>query len=359
MPESSALWKRSLAKCEPKMTDKNTVPVTANTVAKLRRRRPWGLYFCLFLLLVVGIGGWLLQQLVQQRLDQINQDVAKLDARAAQLDTRQSALLEVSQHNASQVATFAGRLDTYDQVAGKLSEQVQGGRVRFQLAAVENLLLAANERVQLQRDVPGAITALKLADERLAALSEPRLFKLREAIAQEQSALQSAPKVDSTSVALTLSSLISRVPKMPLHARVPERVNLHPEHVELPADAPWTQRFSALAREALTSVFSVRRNDGPTPRLLTADQETLVYQVLMLKLEGARVALLRGDAASFTSLCEGAGGWLREYFRNDDPNVLEAQAELERLSVIKLDADLPDITRSLTLLRGYLDSAAQ
>ena len=313
----------------------------------------------LILLSAVVAGGWWLWQMQAAQTAAQRAEIETLQARIAQFDVLQHNLLEDSQRIALQIASFDSRLEGYDEMSGKLAEQLQGGRVRFQLAAVENLLLSANERVQLHHDVRGALTALELAEQRLAALAEPRLFKLREAITAERSALLAVQQPDQTSAALTLSSLLARVPRLPLRARVPERPDIRPAQIVLPADAGWPQRVWARALEALSSVFSLRRNEGPAPRLLPPDQEALVYQVLALKLEGARVAMLRNDAASYRDLCDSALAWLGDYFRTDDPQVLAARAELERLKAIQLDPPLPDITRSLLLLRGYLDSAVQ
>ena len=88
--------------------------------------------------------------------------------------------------------------------------------------------------------------------------------------------------------------------------------------------------------------------------MLSAEQETLVVQVLALKLEGARVALLRGDTTSFRDLCESASHWLDTYFQGDDPGVAAAHAELERLQPLDLSPPLPDISRSLGLLRAFM-----
>lgn len=320
-------------------------------------------YKALLLLLITGaaaFGAWRLVAWQMQRTQDVDAALAALKTGTAQLQAGQDEALDAARQSNLAIANFDSRLDGYDEAVGKLTEQLQGGRVRFQLAAVENLLLAANERVQLQRDARGAVAALELADQRLAALSEPRLFKLREAISQERGALLAVQQPDMTSAALTFSSLIARVPQLPLRARVPDHFEArHAPAPKLAADAGWADRAWASAKQALESVFSVRRNNGPAPRLLPPDEEALVYQVLALKLEGARVAMLREDAASYRDLCDASARWLNDYFREGDPNVLAARAELERLKGIKLDQPLPDVSRSLALLRGFLDTAPQ
>lgn len=313
--------------------------------------------------LLAGGGAWLYARVdslfaaQEEALRRTGRDLNALEVQADRLESRQTDLAAANQRNATEIAEFASRIDAHDQIVGQLKEQIAGGRGHFQLAAVEQLLLLANDRLQLARDVPAAIVAIDEADKRLVALKEPRLFPVRQALAQEKAALQAVPLPDYAGAALTLSSLIERAPRLPLVARVPSHFEATPEQVLLPDDARWYQRASASIREALSGVFSVRRDAGPSPRLLDAEQETLVVQVLALKLEGARVALLRGDTTSFRDLCESAASWLDTYFQRDDPSVAAARAELERLRPLELAPPLPDISRSLSLLRAFMRPA--
>lgn len=333
------------------------------------RRTSWGWLLVLVLAGLIGAGAWLVaqyqRQLIadleeQQRLSQrLAGDLATLRRDAAVLDTRQADFATASQRNSAGLADLARRIDEHDQVVGQLKEEITGGHQRFQLAAVEQLLLLANDRVLLARDAQSALVALEAADQRLAGLADPRLFNVREALARERAALAAVPRPDLTAATLTLANLIERVPRLPLAARVPERYQSPPvEQGPAPASGWWEQTKASVLR-ALKGTFAVRRNRGPVPQLLATDQETLVYQVLMLKLEGARVALLRGDNVAFRDLAESAQRWIGEWFRKDDPGVLAAQAELERLQPLDLAPPLPDISRGLVLLRAQLQPAPQ
>lgn len=322
-----------------------------------------GVLVLLILALLIGAGAWFYARVstglaVQDdSLRHLGRDLNEVEAQAARVEAQQSDLLAEAQRNASQIASFGARIDAHDDIVGELKEQITGGRARLQLATVEQLLLLANDRLQLERDVAAAIAAIESADARLVALKEPRLFAVRQALAQEKSALQSVPVPDYAGAALTLSSLIQRAPRLPLAARVPSHFEAAAERVLVADDARWYERARAAVVEALSGIFTVRRDTGPSPRLLDVEQEALVVQVLALKLEGARVALLRGDTVSFRDLCESASTWLDLYFRDDDPGVAAAKAELERLQPLDLAPPLPDISRSLTLLRAFLQPA--
>lgn len=309
---------------------------------------------------VAGGGAWLYTRISviyhaqSDGLQQMTRDINALEVQGDRLESRQTDMAGTAQRNANELAQLGSRIDAHDQIVGQLKEELTGGRAHFELAAIEQLLLLANDRLQIARDVPSAIIAIDEADLRLAALKEPRLFPVRQALAKEKAALQAVTLPDYPGAALTLSSLVERAPRLPLMARAPSRYAAVAEPVLVPDDARWYQRVGASVREALSSLFTVHRDNGPSPRLLDAEQETLVVQVLALKLEGARVALLRGDTTSFRDLCESASNWLDTYFQKDDPSVAAAHAELERLQPLELSPPLPDISRSLGLLRAFM-----
>lgn len=334
------------------------------------RRSPWGLLALLLTLLLavaLGIVGWRLwhashdteENVAAQEalLIRLSRQLSDTQSSIEQLRERQSDLMDGLHQNTDDVAKLQNRADEGEQVVAHLSADVKGGRTRAQLIAIEQLLLMANDRVQLAHDARGAAAAMQQAEQRLSALAEPRLFEVRKAVADERAALLAVPAPDRASAALNLSGLIARADTLPLRQ--------HPlvkEPVAAPAPAPqsfqksWGERGWASLREMFAHVFIVQRTDKPVDRLLPPEQENLVKQLLALKLESARAALLLGDTASFRSALESATQWLADYYRPEDPTVSAARAELERLHGLELDPPLPDLSRSVGLLRAYLDA---
>jgi uncharacterized protein HemX len=331
------------------------------------RARP--LYWLFVLLLVAGAGygvwrGWqwtmgTLDALSTQQelLARQDRDLAALRAQAAELASRQTDLSGAVSRNGAEIAGLAGRIDDSQQAMARLSDTVDGGRARLQLAAVEQLLLMANDRLLLAHDSATALRALDLADQRLALLNDPRLFRVREALAQERAALTRLAITDTTGLTLSLSQLSQRVGDLPLRARARDRFEIAATAQEAPAEPGALARMWHAVRTALENLFTVRRSDGPGPRLLAPEEEALVAQILRLKLDGARLGLLAGDTRTFHQLVGEAGGWLEQYYDETDPNVGAARAELRRLEGLKLAGEAPDLTRSLTLLRAHLGAA--
>lgn len=335
-------------------------------------RRLWLWTLFLALLALLGGGGYLGWQFWQQRqatedtvaaqdtlLRRLSRQLGDVSAEVQQLRERQGDIAESVRRNTDLVGALAGRADDADATLAAINATIQGGRGRAQLLAVEQLLLIANERARLARDVPGALEALALAQDRLGSLAEPQLFPIRESLAEERSRLEALPKVDLEASALVLSSLIRRVRELPQRSRAPSHaavVDGESARVIAADGSGFWARGMASLREVMAAVFTVRRTDKPVDRLLPPEQETLVGQLLLLKLETARAALLTRNTATLRTAIEDAETFLDDYYRSDDPAVLGARAELDRLLTLEVSPALPELGRSLGLLRAYLDA---
>jgi uroporphyrin-3 C-methyltransferase len=324
----------------------------------------------LLILAALAAGGWYGYGWVTQKwqkrteretlLTRVAGELRQLKAQTAELADAQGDQGQLLRKDAAEIAALGARLDQNSQAISKLSETLQGGRTRVQLAAVEQVLLLANDRALIAHDPAGAVEALAQADARLAALNEPRLFKVREQIAKERTALGAVPKVDFVAAALSISSLLERLPQLPLRGQLPGRSLAAATALENPPDqGSWPLRLWRSIKQALRATFIVRREDGSLPRLLPPEQQTLVIQVGLLKLEGARLALLRGNTPAFRDLCSSSENWLKDYYQPGDAGVQAAIVELQRLRGLELSPPLPDISRSLALLREFLAGAPQ
>jgi uncharacterized protein HemX len=344
---------------------------TASPAASSRRRNglPWVVF--LVVLLAAGVASW--QWWEQRRrnaelesehatqVDGLDKRLTALEGLAGEQATRLADQSRASDRNGTEIAALQSRIEDTLALMSRISEDLSGGRTRFQLAAIEHLLVLANDHLQLARDIPSALVALDAADARLARLSDPQLFPVREALAQERTALRAVPVADLASASLTLSSLIGRVPNLPLQSHAPAQ--FHSPDVRddgAPEAAPegW-RRLLVAVRTAVSSLFTIRRDDNARAmRLLPPEAEAVVYHVLALRLEGARVALLSGNTVAMREQLRSAVEWLDAQFKRDDPGALAMRTELERLQGLELSPPLPDISRSLAALRTRLEAAS-
>lgn len=325
---------------------------------------PWWLWLLLIVvaaLTLVGWAGWrgwqLWQADQQARQQQLQTLQSQLKQARGEINTLRSNLSDASDsasRDSRSIAALQGRVNDVERSVDTLGNVVRGGRQRVQLDVVEQLLLSANDQVQLAHDPVVARRALEAADDRLAALDSPRLFALRKEISEEQAALKKVDEPDLTATSLALSQLIDSVPQLPL------RDHPHPLDDSAPApdagaagntDRGWFSRGWHRIGSALRSLFHLRRTDHPIEPMLTAAQEPLVGEVLTLRLDTARAALVQRHTAVYRNALTSAQHWLQHYYRVQDPAVGDAVDQLTKLSAIDLDPTLPDISHSLDLLR--------
>ena len=111
-----------------------------------------------------------------------------------------------------------------------------------------------------------------------------------------------------------------------------------------------TQTF--IPRQTLVRMVVITRST-PDPTLFPTDRQ-LLTQNLLLKIESARVALLRRDESSLRLAAADAAAWLRRWFDGGDVRVRDAARQLDELAALDPAPPLPDIASSMETLRALI-----
>lgn len=334
-------------------------PAAAATRAPRSGRGAGVAIFFSVLALLVSVGGvaagyWAWMQLDTARALLVKDGEQALKI-AEGVSRQQRETIEIAQQVGDQTAALQLRMEGYDEAVGQLKDRIDLGGSQITLTTVEQLLLLANERLLLAGDVKGAAAALTRADDRLARLADPRLHGVREALARERAALAALPRFDREGVALALSSLIEQVDALPLAPSVREAPEMDLSAVDLDGQRPVLDRLGDILRQ----LFVLRREGGETIGALPESAAATTALLLHMKLENARAAWLAGEVADFVRILTSAHVWLARHFALDQPAVSAFEAEIQRLQRQQEVAELPDLTRSLTLLRAQLEPGAQ
>lgn len=276
------------------------------------------------------------QRALADKLEDAGKDVDLLRDLNASLGERVDAL-------PSRLVEIEQRLDT-----------VQGGsfdaRATMLRAEAEYYLTVGNTELALAGNWEGAITALELADGRLAEIANPTLAPVREAIAGELLALRSVRLPDVEGTVFSLGRLAGRIDSLPLRADLP--LVLSSEAAPEPEPEPGFARLWAAVKRTLVGLVRIERRDEPVPPVLSAAERTLVRQALAVELELARISVLRGQTQAFQSAVDRALAILQQSFATDSGDVDGAAMLLREMRGIVIDPPRPDITGSLNLLRG-------
>jgi uncharacterized protein HemX len=232
-------------------------------------------------------------------------------------------------------------------------DAVQGGsfdaRGTLLRSEAEYYLTVANTELTLTNDYESAVTALELADSRLAEVANPELGPVREAIAGELLALRSLRLPDIEGIVFGLGRLAARADELPLRADLPVTLA---SGIDDEADAePGLGRLWLAIKGTFLDLVRVERRDEPVSQVLSAVERALSRRQLEVELELARIAALRADQQAFLSGLETALEILRRDFDGSAADVEGALALVGELRSFDVDPQMPDISGSLTLLR--------
>jgi uncharacterized protein HemX len=238
-------------------------------------------------------------------------------------------------------------------------DAVQGGsfdaRGTLLRSEAEYYLTVANTELTLTGDYESAVTALELADSRLAEVANPELGPVREAIAGELLALRSLRLPDIEGIVFGLGRLAERADDLPLRADLPSNLATATDE-ELDAEPGFGRLWLAI-KGTLLDLVRVERRDEPVPQVLSAAERALSRRQLEVELELARIAALRGDEQAFLSGLTMAIELLQRDFDGAAADVEGALALLGELRSFDIDPEPPNIGGSLNLLRAQRNEA--
>jgi uroporphyrin-3 C-methyltransferase len=345
-------------------TAPETQPVAAKPAKPAKSKKPdrsarkpsggrvWGVLALLVSLVAlgaVGYGGYI----YYTKQDLFSTDVvAELNRLKSDSERDEERQAEVGKS----LESFQQRLADVKEVQDTLATAIDGlaedlGRKRndWALAETEQLLLIANYRLQLARDVETAVAALRAADGQLQKLADPSLLPVRKLIASEITALQGLDRADVPGIALRLGSIASTLEQLPLHV---ERrfTTAAPVSGAVTTESTSLDTLQQMWRDFLGLIRIRKTTKGQKP-LLPPEQDYFLRENLRLMLYGAQLAVLQGDTTTYTQNITSARRWISDYFDTETQVVTNMQEELQALLDEKITVELPDVSASLGALR--------
>lgn len=292
---------------------------------------------------------------------------ADLVGAVGRLEREHDALKESLQGLEPQIQTLQETQDTIKAALERITSDLARRRTEWTLAEAEQLLVIANNRLQLARDVRSALVALRGADALLHQLADPNLLPVRRLLAREINALSALEKADVPGISLRLGVLAEGVDRLPLALAVRLRETTGGgSPAAAPAEAASAAAAAAAAEEAgwraaarslwsdLRALVRIRTDVEVQRPLLPPEQQYFARENLRLMLYGAQLALLQGNTAIYRQNLEAADRLLKQFFDLDTQAVAAMQSELDKLKSERIIAELPDISASLESLRRVL-----
>jgi uncharacterized protein HemX len=223
------------------------------------------------------------------------------------------------------------------------------------IADAEYLLSVANQKLHLVGDVRAVLAAMEAADQRLHDSGDPAVFRVREALASEIDVLKKFHAPDVVGISAKLLTMEKKVRELPLflpHGDAAKaRADKSPKTEAEAEDSEETGPLGSAFKD-FKDLVTVRRTDRPITAVLTPEEAEGIRQILLLKLETTRSALLRSDDDLFKASLNSALEWLEANFDTAAELTQELEAGLKELQGETLRVPFPDVGNSLNLLRN-------
>jgi uroporphyrin-3 C-methyltransferase len=276
---------------------------------------------------------WTTQQrlkLVEQQIVKRQQDVADRAAEARALASQAEA---VTRDAAAKVALLEARVAEASLQRAQVDEMLRNvvsSREDNLLAELDASLRVALQHAAITAALEPVVGALTAADERLGRLGQPRVERIRLAIAKDLDRLRSASTVDLPGLAARIDEAARLVDEMPMLAAIdrrgadearvrpsPVQSRDRPDGATAPATSPaapepqqpplwgdiawpaWAVTLADAAKRWLAEVWDVTselvrvtRVDHPEAAMLAPEQAWFIRENLKLRLLDARLALL-------------------------------------------------------------------
>jgi len=280
------------------------------------------------------------QAMLKGQLAELSRAIEKLEGKASYNAENLQQLTARIDTQGGRIDALPVRIEQLEQALAAVPGTDQQTRQRLLKQEAEWYLRLADSQLSIARNVTATQAALTLADERLAELADPRYTPVRDRIAAAIGELQIRQEHPVALELASLQELIDILPGLPLRSDVPESYG-GPEYE--PASEDGTDRALAAIKEAFSGVISVKRsNEEIVPQLSDADA-ALLKRSMLLSLQTTKLALIQGDADTFTHSLDVVDAKLRTWFDGENTNVIDAIASIAALRETGAARPLPDI----------------
>lgn len=281
--------------------------------------------------------------------------LADADAWGKESQTLAKEAVEAGRRTETKVGLLEARLaesQSQQLALEELYHELTRNRDEATLEEVEQLLLIANQQVQLAGNVKSAMIAMQEADARLQRIGRPQLTPLRKILAGDMDVLRAAPYTDTVGISVRLDNLAAAVEKLPLamELRPPEPPAAQDQTV--PGESPWL-RFARQTWADIRQLIRIQSMDKPDVALLSPSQAYFLRENLKLRLLSARQALLARDGTSFNTDIDTASEWIKRYYDTESQPVQRVLEMLRELRSSEVGVELPHISASLDAVRNY------
>lgn len=327
---------------------------TPKPTEKTTKARPRALRAFFILILVIGIAGvvtymnWSLHQISRQLTTEL------LKLKQDQLHT-----LQILQTTQTQVEANQAHLQTnIDALHNQLHAAITPSSDisnQWVLLKAQYALELAQFNAQWNEDKTTTIALLKQADDFLAKNNNPELLPVRQTLASEILAEESASTTDVTGLLSQLTAIQHYIRACPYGQSTPKQENTPTMSTPTAAAITWRARIQA-SLKTLKSFFIVHYHADPLQPILTPAYKKLQKEIIRLNVQEAEWAVLQRNNAVYQLALKQASDNIYHAFGKANLKAEYIIQQLEHLQTIQIQEMNIIPKEALTALLKIIDN---
>ncbi|HSI52364.1 MAG TPA: uroporphyrinogen-III C-methyltransferase [Ramlibacter sp.] len=304
-------------------------------------------------LLALGASGMLWHKLssIQEQLARQSADSGATSIEARAFAKQAQDLARETAARQALTETRLGEVALQRTQIEELMQSLSRSRDENLVVDIESGLRLAQQQAQLTGSVEPLLAELRSADKRLDRAAQPRLSRVRAAIARDIERIRTASVTDVPNLLVKLDELARQVDELPLaNAVTPAVPAASARKPAASAPAQWWERMVAEVSDEARRLVRVSRIDQPEAVLLAPEQAFFLRENLKLKLLNARLGLLARQTDAARADVAASAAALRKYF---DPASRKTQAAIVLVQQVQAQlraVELPRIDETLAVL---------
>lgn len=296
---------------------------------------------------------WQKQLQQQEGITSSTQQIERLQTELTQLEqtfSQETAKISFHEQSLQQLNQDLAVTTEISQQAMQLLQQNQRG---WALAEIDYLLRMAHRRLQVARDISGAIAALQGADSRIQQLGDLKLFEIRKQLNTDIAELKAIHQVDVSGIAMRLDENIRLVGELPfksiqraIETQLPQAEEV-PEAGEVIESPGFVDSLISTVKQIGDIKIhqrSIQLNQGEA-------QQADIQQQLRSHLLALRLAVLSYNQQQFHYELVQSIELLQQHYDQEDNRVAQLLEQLQSYQQLNLQQQLPDLIEAWELLQ--------
>ncbi|HEA3269552.1 TPA: uroporphyrinogen-III C-methyltransferase [Pasteurella multocida] len=225
------------------------------------------------------------------------------------------------------------------------------------LSEADFLLNNALRKLVLDNDVDTGVSLLKIADETLEKMSDPRVSMVRTAINNDLKQLLAVNNVDQNVIMQRLSQLANSIDELTVLDVNFDAVNNNEKLTDSLED--WKENAEKSATSFLNHFIRITPRNTSDKVLLAPNQDIYLRENIRLRLQIAIMAVPRQQDELYKQSLETVASWIRSYFDTNSEVAQNFLKTLDELAEQSIYVDVPTQLQSLNALDKLLDRPSQ